>query len=80
MGPNSNSRKILRDLTKASLSDAGLSIVAVFIMMLLFGMELSSYLAVDTTATVVVDKSVDGDFLHIDFNIRSCRTVQQGSL
>ncbi|KAJ0264577.1 Protein disulfide-isomerase 5-3 [Hirschfeldia incana] len=62
-------RKIPRDLTEASLSGAGLSIVAALIMMLLFGMELSSYLAVNTTTTVVVDKSADGDFLRIDFNI-----------
>ncbi|KAF3611774.1 hypothetical protein DY000_02049662 [Brassica cretica] len=62
-------RKIPRDLTEASLSGAGLSIVAALIMMLLFGMELSSYLAVNTTTTVVVDKSADGDFLRIHFNI-----------
>ncbi|CAH2053206.1 unnamed protein product [Thlaspi arvense] len=62
-------RKIPRDLTEASLSGAGLSIVAALIMMLLFGMELSSYLEVNTTTAVVVDKSADGDFLRIDFNI-----------
>ncbi|KAL0855577.1 hypothetical protein Bca101_060730 [Brassica carinata] len=63
------SRKIPRDLTEASLSGAGLSIVAALFMMLLFGMELSSYLEVTTTTAVVVDKSSDGDFLRIDFNI-----------
>ncbi|WZY84137.1 hypothetical protein YC2023_030521 [Brassica napus] len=62
-------RKIPRDLTEASLSGAGLSIVAALVMMLLFGMELSSYLEVTTTTAVVVDKSSDGDFLRIDFNI-----------
>jgi hypothetical protein len=39
-------------------------------MMFLFGMELSSYLEVNTTTAVIVDKSSDGDFLRIDFNIR----------
>ncbi|XP_073281308.1 protein disulfide isomerase-like 5-4 [Primulina huaijiensis] len=62
-------RKIPRDLTEASLSGAGLSIVAAFCMMLLFGMELNDYLRVSTSTSVVVDKSSDGDFLRIDFNI-----------
>ncbi|CAH9083537.1 unnamed protein product [Cuscuta europaea] len=38
-------------------------------MILLFGMELHHYLAVSTTTSVVVDRSADGDFLRIDFNI-----------
>ncbi|KAK8460544.1 hypothetical protein SEVIR_2G346400v4 [Setaria viridis] len=62
-------RKIPRDLTEASLSGAGLSIVAALAMMFLFGMELSSYLAVNTTTSVIVDRSSDGEFLRIDFNI-----------
>nr|GLL38369.1 protein disulfide isomerase-like 5-4 [Ipomoea trifida] len=61
--------KIPRDLTEASLSGAGLSLIAAFCMILLFGMELSDYLTVSTTTTVVVDESADGDFLRIDFNI-----------
>ncbi|CAD5315185.1 unnamed protein product [Arabidopsis thaliana] len=63
-------RKIPRDLTEASLSGAGLSIVAALAMLFLFGMELSSYLAINTSTSVIVDKSSDGDFLNIDFNIR----------
>ncbi|CAN0901066.1 Protein disulfide-isomerase 5-4 [Linum grandiflorum] len=62
-------RKIPRDLTEASLSGAGLSIIAALSMMFLFGMELSNYLAVSTSTSVIVDKSSDGDFLRIDFNI-----------
>ncbi|KAL9309281.1 putative endoplasmic reticulum vesicle transporter, Thioredoxin domain, Thioredoxin-like superfamily [Arabidopsis thaliana] len=62
-------RKIPRDLTEASLSGAGLSIVAALAMLFLFGMELSSYLAINTSTSVIVDKSSDGDFLNIDFNI-----------
>ncbi|KAL6553419.1 Protein disulfide-isomerase 5-4 [Orobanche gracilis] len=63
-------RKIPRDLTEASLSGAGLSIIAAFSMIFLFGMELNDYLTVSTSTSVVVDKSYDGDFLRIDFDMR----------
>lgn len=62
-------RKIPRDLTEASISGAGLSIVAALAMMFLFGMELNDYLTVNTSTSVVVDKSSDGDFLRIELNI-----------
>ncbi|KAM7492681.1 hypothetical protein LguiA_035602 [Lonicera macranthoides] len=62
-------RKIPRDLTEASLSGAGLSIIAAFSMMLLFGMELNNYLTVSTSSSVVIDKSSDWEFLRIVFNI-----------
>ncbi|XP_068668367.1 protein disulfide isomerase-like 5-4 [Aristolochia californica] len=62
-------RKIPRDLTEASLSGAGLSILAALAMMLLFGMELSNYLSVSASTSIVVDKSSDGEFLRIDFNL-----------
>ncbi|QCE09803.1 protein disulfide-isomerase 5-3-like [Vigna unguiculata] len=62
-------RKIPRDLTEASLSGAGLSIIAALCMVFLFGMELNSYLSVSTATSVIVDKSSDGDYLRIDFNM-----------
>ncbi|CAN6882603.1 unnamed protein product [Brassica oleracea] len=62
-------RKIPRDLTEASLSGAGLSIVGALAMIFLFGMELSTYLAVTTNTSVIVDNSSDGDFLRINFNV-----------
>ncbi|PON61439.1 DnaJ-like [Parasponia andersonii] len=62
-------RKIPRDLTEASLSGAGLSIVAALSMVFLFGMELNNYLTVSTSTSVIVDKSSDGDYLHIEFDI-----------
>ncbi|KAL5548275.1 hypothetical protein UlMin_003506 [Ulmus minor] len=62
-------RKIPRDLTEASLSGAGLSIVAALFMVFLFGMELNNYLSVSTTTSVIVDRSADGDYLRIYFNI-----------
>ncbi|KAL3639938.1 Protein disulfide-isomerase 5-4 [Castilleja foliolosa] len=62
-------RKIPRDLTEASLSGAGLSIIAAFSMIFLFGMELNDYLTMSASTAVVVDKSSDGDFLRIDFDI-----------
>jgi hypothetical protein len=64
-------RKIPRDLTEASLSGAGLSIIAALWMMFLFGMELNNYMSVATTTIVVVDRSRDGEYLRIDFNLRS---------
>ncbi|KAL6196366.1 hypothetical protein ACLB2K_031981 [Fragaria x ananassa] len=62
-------RKIPRDLTEASLSGAGLSIVAALAMMFLFGMELNNYMTFSTSTSVIVDQSTDGDFLRIEFNI-----------
>ncbi|ESR60676.1 protein disulfide isomerase-like 5-4 [Citrus sinensis] len=38
-------------------------------MLFLFGMELNNYLTVTTSTAVIVDKSTDGDFLPIDFNM-----------
>ncbi|CAD5329191.1 unnamed protein product [Arabidopsis thaliana] len=49
-------RKIPRDLTEASLSGAGLSIIAALSMIFLFGMELNNYLAVSTSTSVIVDR------------------------
>ncbi|XP_057450493.1 protein disulfide-isomerase 5-4-like isoform X2 [Lotus japonicus] len=62
-------RKIPRDLTEASLSGAGLSIIAALSIMFLFGMELNDYLSVSASTSVIVDNSSDGEFLRIDFNI-----------
>ncbi|XP_047341887.1 protein disulfide isomerase-like 5-4 [Impatiens glandulifera] len=62
-------RKIPRDLTEASLSGAGLSIIAALSMMFLFGMELNDYLTISTSTSVIVDRSPDGESLRIDFNI-----------
>ncbi|KAL2652902.1 hypothetical protein R1flu_021030 [Riccia fluitans] len=62
-------RKIPRDLTEASLTGAGFSIIAAFAIIFLFGMEVSSYLTVATTTTVVVDRSKNGEHLRIDFNV-----------
>ncbi|OVA11129.1 Thioredoxin-like fold [Macleaya cordata] len=62
-------RKIPRDLTEASLSGAGLSIIAALAMMFLFGMELSDYLTVNTSTSIIVDNSSDGEFLRIELNI-----------
>ncbi|XP_042028810.1 protein disulfide isomerase-like 5-4 isoform X1 [Salvia splendens] len=62
-------RKIPRDLTEASLSGAGLSILAAFSMIFLFGMEFNDYMRVSTSTSIVVDKSSDADFLKISFNM-----------
>jgi hypothetical protein len=54
---------------EATLSGAGLSIVAAITMIFFLGMELNSYLTDNTTTNIVVDRSQDGDLLRIDFNI-----------
>ncbi|KAF6136421.1 hypothetical protein GIB67_019304 [Kingdonia uniflora] len=63
-------RKIPRDLTEASISGAGLSIItAFFSMMFLFGMEFGDYLTLSTSTLVAVNKSKDGELLQIELNI-----------
>ena len=40
--------------------------------LLIFSMfqELNEYLTVSTTSSIIVDKSKDGEFMRIDFNLR----------
>ncbi|KAI3755855.1 hypothetical protein L1987_55664 [Smallanthus sonchifolius] len=62
-------RKTPRDLTEASLSGAGISILAAISMIFLFGMELHSYLTVSTTTAIIIDKSSIEDTVRVDFNV-----------
>nr|XP_043630720.1 protein disulfide-isomerase 5-3-like [Erigeron canadensis] len=62
-------RKTPRDLTEASLSGAGISVVAAIIMIFLFGMELHSYLTISTSTAIIVDKSSIEDTVRVDFNM-----------
>eukprot|EP00240_Pyramimonas_obovata_P001133 CAMPEP_0118942772 /NCGR_PEP_ID=MMETSP1169-20130426/36801_1 /TAXON_ID=36882 /ORGANISM="Pyramimonas obovata, Strain CCMP722" /LENGTH=486 /DNA_ID=CAMNT_0006887843 /DNA_START=217 /DNA_END=1677 /DNA_ORIENTATION=+ len=62
-------RKIPRDLTEATHFGALVSICAALLMILLFGMELNDYLSVRTESSIIVDRSVDGDLLRINFNL-----------
>ncbi|GJX52792.1 disulfide isomerase-like protein 5-4 [Tanacetum coccineum] len=62
-------RKTPRDLTEASLSGAGISIIAAVFMIFLFGMELNSYLTITTSTSIIVDKSSIEDSIRIDLNI-----------
>ncbi|KAK1430957.1 hypothetical protein QVD17_14107 [Tagetes erecta] len=62
-------RKTPRDLTEASLSGAGISILAAISMIFLFGMELHSYLTTSTTTAIIIDKSSIEDTVRVDFNI-----------
>mmetsp|Transcript_25551 Transcript_25551/g.35254 ORF Transcript_25551/g.35254 Transcript_25551/m.35254 type:complete len:494 (+) Transcript_25551:129-1610(+) len=61
-------RKIPRDLTEATLFGGSLSLLAALLMIALFVMELNNYLAVRTVSSIIVDRSVDGDLLRINFN------------
>ncbi|KAG8365049.1 hypothetical protein BUALT_Bualt18G0062600 [Buddleja alternifolia] len=58
--------KIPRDLTEASLSGAGLSIIAALSLIFLFGMELNDYLSVSTSTSVVIDKTLSCEFASVD--------------
>ncbi|KAI7736191.1 hypothetical protein M8C21_007972, partial [Ambrosia artemisiifolia] len=62
-------RKTPRDLTEASLSGAGISIIAAVFIIFLFGMELHSYLTISTSTAVIIDKSNIEDTVRVDFNI-----------
>lgn len=54
-------------ITKFSNSDISLHLMVLTMIIL---QELNSYLAFSTSTSVIVDKSSDGDFLRIGFNIR----------
>ncbi|XP_022001473.1 protein disulfide-isomerase 5-3 isoform X3 [Helianthus annuus] len=62
-------RKTPRDLTEASLSGAGISIIAAVFIIFLFGMELHSYLTISTSTAIIIDKSNIEDSVRIDLNI-----------
>ncbi|XP_071730210.1 protein disulfide isomerase-like 5-4 [Rutidosis leptorrhynchoides] len=62
-------RKTPRDLTEASLSGAGISIIAAIAMTFLFGMELRSYLTISTSTAIIIDKSSIEDSIRVDLNI-----------
>jgi len=69
-------RKIPRDLTEASLSGAALSIGAAAFMTMLFGYELSSLMQVRTQTQVMVDKSLNGEVMPVNFKIRCARVAK----
>jgi len=62
-------RKIPRDPTEATHFGAVLSMFAAVLMVLLFGMELNDYLSIRTESSIIVDRSIDGDLLRINFNL-----------
>ncbi|KAK9832652.1 hypothetical protein WJX81_007592 [Elliptochloris bilobata] len=62
-------RKIPTDLTEATFAGASISLFAAVSIILLLGMELSSFLRVQTSSEMVVDRSAQGDLLRISFNI-----------
>ncbi|PWA58049.1 thioredoxin-like fold, Endoplasmic reticulum vesicle transporter [Artemisia annua] len=74
----SKTRKTPRDLTEASLSCSGISIIAAVFMIFLFGMELNSYLTITTSMSIIVDKSSIEDSIRIDLNIRGKRSLEGG--
>ena len=61
-------RKIPRDLTKGTVSGAGLSFFGVFFLTVLFIFELNSYLSGSVVTDVVMDDNSD-EFLRVNFNV-----------
>jgi len=61
-------RKINRELTEGTLAGASVSLITAFVIVFLVGMELSSYLTVQSSTRVVIDRSAD-ELLKINFNI-----------
>jgi protein disulfide-isomerase-like protein len=62
-------RKLPRDLSESTLCGALLTALAALAVAFLVGGEARAYLTADTTTTVVVDKSLNGDVLPINFQI-----------
>jgi len=61
-------RKVPRDLTEATVFGSMMSMLAAFLMVSLFFFELHDFLNVRTESSIIVDRSVDGDLLRINFN------------
>ncbi|KAJ9521177.1 hypothetical protein QJQ45_022899, partial [Haematococcus lacustris] len=62
-------KKSPSDLTEATLAGAWLSIAATVIMCMLFSMELYSFLTIQTSTQLIVDRSSPSELLKINFNI-----------
>ncbi|KAJ9521082.1 hypothetical protein QJQ45_022820 [Haematococcus lacustris] len=62
-------KKLPSDLTEATLAGAWLSIAATVIMCMLFSMELYSFLTIQTSTQLIVDRSSPSELLKINFNI-----------
>lgn len=62
-------RKIMRDFMETWFTGTRLTIIAAISFMLLFVLGLTDYLSVNTLSPVIVEKSSDGEFLQIDFNL-----------
>ena len=62
-------RKIPADLTEATLAGASISVAAAVFIVFLLTAELSTYMRTETETTLVVDRSLHGELLRINFNI-----------
>eukprot|EP01023_Acetabularia_acetabulum_P037183 TRINITY_DN3520_c0_g1_i4.p1 TRINITY_DN3520_c0_g1~~TRINITY_DN3520_c0_g1_i4.p1 ORF type:complete len:504 (-),score=68.91 TRINITY_DN3520_c0_g1_i4:2189-3580(-) len=62
-------KKLPSDLAEATITGAGVSIVAFGTIFLLFILELSSFMALKTKSEMVVDRSPQGELVRVNFNI-----------
>ena len=57
------------DLTEATLAGASITIATAIVVMLLFTAELSAYMKTQTKTDLVIDRSLHGELLRVNFNI-----------
>eukprot|EP00798_Chlamydomonas_sp_ICE-L_P014246 gene14246-20219_t len=62
-------RKIPTDLTEATMSGAWISLGAAIMMIILFSMELVSFMSTQSTSQLIVDRSSSNDLLKFNFNV-----------
>ncbi len=62
-------RKIPKDMTEGTVPGSVISLLASFVIALLLVSEVTNYLTPQFNTRVVVDRSLDGDLMRINFNV-----------
>ena len=62
-------RKIPKDMTEGTIPGSVISVLASLVIAMLLVSEISTYLTPQFNTRVVVDRSLDGDLMRINFNV-----------